>query len=78
MDLRRMASFVVDPGKGASAMKRLPLALALLAVPALVAAGCGGGSSKSTSSNSTTKTWHKEDGAWHDPGRLDRAHAVPV
>jgi predicted lipoprotein with Yx(FWY)xxD motif len=37
-------------------MKRLPLALALLAVPALLAAGCGGGSRKSTSNKSTTKT----------------------
>jgi predicted lipoprotein with Yx(FWY)xxD motif len=37
-------------------MKRLPLALALLAVPALLAAGCGGGSSTSTSNESTAKT----------------------
>jgi predicted lipoprotein with Yx(FWY)xxD motif len=37
-------------------VKRLPLALALLATPALLAVGCGGGGSKSTSNTSTTKT----------------------
>jgi predicted lipoprotein with Yx(FWY)xxD motif len=35
-------------------MRRLPLALTLLALPALVVAGCGGGN-KSTSTQSTTK-----------------------